>query len=270
MQGGDSSVKARNANKKRHGRSLDGAKVHGYDGCGMTKSLVFAALVALVAGCSSDTATVLDNKQFMAETSGVTATDATTNETDNAGETNQVDAATAKPRVIAPGMVISIMVDEDRSLNRQVLVPNGGAIDYAPLGRLVVEGLSTDELAANIKAALEKDYFQTATVHCAIETGTTTASGSCVIYVIGNVGRPGPLLLPPNESFTVTKAIIAAGNIAQFGNGAAVQLIRYGPNGRKYKTLVDVDRIMKRGEFEKDVPLQCGDWIIVPEKLINF
>lgn len=49
-----------------------------------------------------------------------------------------------------------------------------------------------------------------------------------------------------------------------------MQLIRYGANGMKYKTSINVDRIMKRGEFEKDVPLQCGDWIIVPEKIVNF
>ncbi len=48
---------------------------------------------------------------------------------------------------------------------------------------------------------------------------------------------------------------------------AKVQLIRYNEAGKKYVTYVDVDRIMKRGEFEKDIQVQNGDWIIVPEKL---
>ena len=90
------------------------------------------------------------------------------------------------------------------------------------------------------------------------------------VPVIGNVNRPGPLLLPKDERFTVTKAIIAAGNFATFANGGKVQLIRYNEAGKKYITYVDVDRIMKRGEFEKDISVQNGDWIIVPEKLINF
>ena len=88
--------------------------------------------------------------------------------------------------------------------------------------------------------------------------------------MLGAVNRPGPLLLPKDERFTVTKAIIAAGGLSMFGNGAKVQLIRYDEAGKKYKTFINVDRIMKRGEFEKDVPLQNGDWIIVAEKLVNF
>jgi protein involved in polysaccharide export with SLBB domain len=88
--------------------------------------------------------------------------------------------------------------------------------------------------------------------------------------VLGSVNRPGPLLLPADEHFTVTKAIIAAGNLSTFGNGGAVKLIRYGESGKKYETMVNVTRIMKRGEFEKDIRVRNGDWIIVPEKLVNF
>ena len=77
---------------------------------------------------------------------------------------------------------------------------------------------------------------------------------------------------PPSTAGNVATAvaIIAAGNFATFANGGKVQLIRYNEAGKKYVTYVDVDRIMKRGEFEKDVQVQNGDWIIVPEKLINF
>lgn len=175
--------------------------MHGYDERRMTRYLVLLGLVVFTWGCASDSATTLDNVKFMEATAGVSP---------ETSGTNDVASTTSKPRIIAPGMVISIMVNKDRSLNRQMLVPNGGAIDYPPLGRLVAEGLTPDEVAANIEVALECDYFQTATVHCTIETGAS-AGGSCVVYVIGNVGRPGPLLLPPNEPFTVTKAIIAAG-----------------------------------------------------------
>lgn len=228
----------------------------------MAKPFRFLLVLAVVAlGCASDSAKLLAPAEFMKVTGAVGAQTLGTNETAE---------AELKPRLITPGMVISIMVDQDQSLNRQVVVPPSGAIEYPPLGRVVVEGLTTEEVAQGIKQVLERDYFQTATVQCAIETAAATGGGGAVVYIIGNIGRPGPLLLPPNEQFTVTKAIIAAGGIGQFGNGAAVQLIRYGPDGKKYKTTVNVDRIMKYGEFEKDVPLQNGDWIIVAEKWINF
>jgi polysaccharide biosynthesis/export protein len=224
----------------------------------------FSALWLLLAGCQSNQSVqVLSPEKFAAVTSG--GAYSTT-------DTNATTGTNAKPRVIVPGITISVAVDEDRSLNRTYLVPVSGAIDYPPLGRMVVEGLTTDEVAQKIKQGLEKDYFQKATVIVAFESALATGGGAAggVVYVIGNVNRPGPLLLPKDERFTVAKAIIAAGNFATFANGAKVQLIRYDKAGKKYVTYIDVDRIMKRGEFEKDVQIQDGDWIIVPEKLINF
>ena len=220
-----------------------------------------AAFCFLFAGCQSNQSVqVLSPEKFVTATGG---------EAYNSTETNATAATNAKPRVIVPGVTISVTVDEDRSLNRAYLIPVGGAIDYPPLGRMVVEGLTPDEVAQKIRESLEKDYFQKATVTVAVEAVPIGGSGG-VIYVIGNVNRPGPLLLPKDEKFTVTKAIIAAGNFATFANGGKVQLIRYNEAGKKYVTYIDVDRIMKRGEFEKDIQVQNGDWIIVPEKLINF
>jgi len=181
--------------------------------------------------------------------------------------TNAAAQAGGKPRLIAPGMVISITVEEDRSLSRQFVVPNSGAIEYPPLGRIEVASLTTDEVAQQLKEKLEKDYFNKATVQVNIEA---TASGGGVIYVLGQVNRPGPMMLPADEHFTVTKAIIAAGNLSTFGNGSNVKLIRYGEGGKKFETTVNVTRIMKRGDFNRDIRVRNGDWIIVSEKLVNF
>ncbi|HVM60593.1 MAG TPA: polysaccharide biosynthesis/export family protein [Verrucomicrobiae bacterium] len=225
----------------------------------------FGALgLFLVAGCQSN-----QNAQVLSPEKFVTATSATAYSTT---DTNATAGTNAKPRVIAPGVSISVTVDEDHSLDHTYVVPISGTIDFVPLGRIQAEGLTADEVAQKIKQGLEKDYFQKATVIVTIESPLAAAGNGTggVIYVIGNVNRPGPLLLPKDERFTVTKAIIAAGNFATFANGGKVQLIRYDKTGKKFVTYIDVDRIMKRGEFEKDLQVQDGDWIIVPEKLINF
>jgi len=225
----------------------------------------FVALwLLLAAGCqSTQNVQVLSPEKFAAATSGATYSTIGTNAT---------TGTNAKPRVIVPGVSISVTVDQDHSLDHVYVVPISGAIDFVPLGRIQTEGLTADEVAQKIKEGLEKDYFQKATVTVALESALATGGGGAggVIYVIGNVNRPGPLLLPKDERFTVTKAIIAAGNFATFANGGKVQLIRYDKTGKKYLTYIDVDRIMKRGEFETDIQVQDGDWIIVPEKLINF
>jgi len=46
-----------------------------------------------------------------------------------------------------------------------------------------------------------------------------------------------------------------------------VRIIRYcGGAERKYETHVNVERIMKNGEFEDDLPVRANDWVIVPQK----
>ena len=173
---------------------------------------------------------------------------------------NAAVATAAKPRVIAPGMVISITVDEDRTLNRAYTVPASGVVNYSPLGRLLVEGRTPKEVAGQIKKSLEKDYFPRATVTVTIELAP--GGGAGVIYVIGNVNRPGPVVLPKAQQFTITRAIDAAGDLSTAANGAKVQLVRYDAAGKKQVTYVNVERILKGGE--SDIPVQNGDWIVVP------
>jgi len=205
---------------------------------------------------------VLSPEKFSAMTSGTTY---------SAAGANATAGTDAKPRVFVPGVSVRVTVDEDHSLDRVSVVPNSGVIDFVPLGHVLVEGLTAGEAAQKIKEGLENGYFPKATVTVVVESALAANGGDGgVIYVIGTVNRPGPLLLPKGERFTVTQAIIAAGNFANFANGGKVQLIRYDKSGKKYLTHIDVDRIMRRGEFEKDIPVQDGDWIVVPEKLINF
>jgi polysaccharide export outer membrane protein len=229
--------------------------------------LILSVSGTLTIGCKSpDQAKVLSNEGFMKQFSASVAADTT------------ITNAPAGPKLIAPGMVLTISVVEDASLNRQYPVPPSGVIDVPAAGRMKVIGLTVEELAEKIKQPLERDFFQKATVTVSLDAVPIAPTGSAsdagvsggVVYLLGNIGRPGPLLLPGNEVFTLTKAIVAAGGLTTFGNGGKVRIVRYDSNGKKYETRVNVDNIMKQGLFEKDVPLQNGDWIIVPEKWINF
>ena len=190
------------------------------------------------------------------------------------------DATNVQQNVISIGMQISVTVGEDSSLNRTYPIPPNCTLDIAAVGRIKVCGLTTDELTGKIKTVLERDYFTHATVTVAIETqtsvnnmapapgGNPAAPGS--IYMLGEIGRPGPMQLPPTEEFTLTKAVIAAGGFTTFARGDHVRVIRYCGTGRKYDTFVNVARIMKLGEFEDDLPLRPNDWVLVPQKVISF
>jgi protein involved in polysaccharide export with SLBB domain len=229
----------------------------------MLKTAVMACLLVAAMGCSSGNVTYLTPAKFVKRFALQTPSETGTNATD----------LNLKTRLIAPGMLIHVSVDQDHSLDKDYTVPANGTVEFQAAGRMNCLGLTTDELAQKIRAILERDYFQTATVEVSIEAmpgSSSNGGGGGVVYVIGNVNRPGPLLLPKDEAFTVTKVIIAAGNFAAFANGSKVRLIRYDENGHKYECAVDVAGIMKAGDFDKDVPVQNGDWIIVPEKMFSF
>lgn len=224
----------------------------------MHKSWICLLVVAAM-GCGTPKGNVLTPKEFLKHFAGVTP----------ASTTN--DVAAAKPKIIAPGMQLTITVAQDPGLNRQLVVPPSGVIDFPGAGRIAVAGLTVEEVAEKVRTPLERDFFKKAEVAVTIETVPAAAPGAVgIVYVLGNVNRPGPLQLPVNEVFTVMKVILGAGGFAQFANGAKVKLIRYDATGKKFETTVNVERIMKTGAFEDDLPVQNGDYILVGEKWISF
>jgi protein involved in polysaccharide export with SLBB domain len=243
----------------------------------MWRACLCGIVVLALVGCSSTTTDegfvfFKDPQEFDRITRGLTPVEETgaapaTNEVAlTEAETESVGTA-ARPQVITVGAKLTIYVEEDASLDRQIVVGADGVIEFPPLGRMPVEGLTTDELQQRIKKDLERDYFQTATVTVSMEK---TSAGGGVIYILGSIGHQGPMAIPPGEDFTVTKVMLAAGAGGPFSDLSKVEIIRYGADGKKYKTRINVQRVIDRGEFEKDIPVVHGDWLKVPEKIFNF
>ena len=86
------------------------------------------------------------------------------------------------------------------------------------------------------------------------------------VWMLGQVGRIGPMDLPLGGETTISQALLTAG-WGQFPKKGAVELRRRGADGKRQTLTVDVGRILDTGEFELDVPLQNGDQIYVPEAL---
>jgi polysaccharide export outer membrane protein len=86
------------------------------------------------------------------------------------------------------------------------------------------------------------------------------------IYVDGSVGRTGAVVIPPEETLTLKKALASAGGILRGGNRSAVVLRRKQPDGSRVTIEVDVRRI-DLGEAP-DVILEDDDHIFVRESRI--
>jgi len=160
---------------------------------------------------------------------------------------------------------VSFRVVEDRDNDSQRLrVNDNGELEVPYVGLVPAQGRTCKELAYNIKSLLEREYYYHATVILAVDRISEKSRGR--IYVYGSVRSQGPQEIPPDESYTVSKAVIRAGGFGDFANKRKVKVTR--KNGQDYT--VDLKRVIEEGHTDEDLALQPDDQIYVPQRLINM
>jgi polysaccharide export outer membrane protein len=164
---------------------------------------------------------------------------------------------------------VSFRIVEDRRDPIGLIVTESGEMEVPLIGRVVAVNKTCKELAREIKPLLEKEYFYQATVIVGLDSIGTKARGK--VYLTGQVRTQGGMDIMPDEVLTVSKAILRAGGLADFANKRKVRLIRKKPGeNATTTTIVDIAEILDKGKIDKDIVLEPGDLIVVPERLINF
>jgi polysaccharide biosynthesis/export protein len=170
-------------------------------------------------------------------------------------------------RPLKIGDHLSMRVVEDRKPPVGLIVTDSGEVEVPLIGRIPAKGKTCKQLAYAIKGPLEQEYYYKATVIIGLNAGSLKSPGR--VYVSGQVRNQGPLEIPPDETFTVSKAIMRAGGFADFANKRRVKLVR--KKGTETETtIVDLNLVIKKGQIDKDPVVEPDDTIIVPERLINF
>jgi protein involved in polysaccharide export with SLBB domain len=178
--------------------------------------------------------------------------------------TNSMDVLDDKKK-LGRNDYVSFRVVEDRDNDSQRLrVNDSGDLEVPYIGLVPAEGKTCKELAYRIKGALEREYYYHATVSVAVDRVSEKSRGR--IYIYGSVKAQGPEELPPNESFTVSKAVIRAGGFGDFANKRKVKVTR--KDGHDFT--VDLKRVIEEGHTEEDLVLEPDDQVYVPQRLINM
>ncbi len=160
---------------------------------------------------------------------------------------------------------VSFRVVEDRDgQSQQLRVNDNGELEVPYIGLVQAEGRTCRELAYNIKNALEKEYYYHATVILAVDRVSEKSRGK--VYVYGAVKSQGPQEIPPDETYTVSKAVIRAGGFGDFADKRKVKVTR--KDGKDF--VVDLKKVIEQGHTEDDVVLRPDDQIYVPQRLVNF
>ncbi len=170
------------------------------------------------------------------------------------------------------GDKVAFQILEDRDLPKSLVVADSGELDLPYIGRVMAAEKSCKQLAAEIKASLEQEYYYRATVVIALDVANKYLGR---VYVWGQVRNQGPIDIAVNENITAGRAILRAGGFGDFANKKKVRLVRGGGAGGanaggKQTFELNMVEILEEGKTEKDLPLLPDDFIIVPSRLINF
>jgi protein involved in polysaccharide export with SLBB domain len=171
------------------------------------------------------------------------------------------------PLTIGDQLSFRILEDEDDP--KLLVVTDSGDIQVPYIGRYPAAGKTCKDLALALKAELEKEYYKQATVIIAVDSKPKSRGK---IYLVGAIRNPGPQDIGSDEVLTVSKAILRAGSFTDTADQKNVKVTRSteaGP-GHEKTMVVNVSRIFEKGKNEDDLPLQPGDLIFVPERMIRF
>jgi polysaccharide biosynthesis/export protein len=185
-----------------------------------------------------------------------------------AGTTNSMDALDDKHR-LAIGDRLSFRIVEDEEDPKQLFVTDSGDLEVPYIGRFPAVETTCKQLARQLKAELEKEYYYQATVIIAVDVMTKSRGK---VYLVGPVRAPGPQEIPSDEILTLSKAILRAGGFGDYADKHKVRVTRKGAGagGQDRTFTIDVAEILEKGKIETDLPLETGDLIYVPERLIRF
>lgn len=225
---------------------------------------ISALTLLAVASCATSPLVCAQDSSPMPTIPRASAVDTPPPASDTVMRTNSMSVLDDKKR-LGSNDFVSFRVVEDRDDESQHLrVNDNGELEVPYIGLVPAEGRTCRELAYTIKNALEKEYYYHATVILAIDRVSEKSRGK--VYVYGSVKGQGPQEIPPDEIYTVSKAVIRAGGFGDFADKRKVRLTR--KNGQD--VIVDLKRIIEQGHTEEDVVLQPDDQIYVPQRLINM
>jgi polysaccharide biosynthesis/export protein len=156
--------------------------------------------------------------------------------------------------VIGASDVVTVSVLKEPTLSSSLLVRPDGMISMPLLGDIKAAGKTPLQLADEITAKLKK-YIQDPNV-----TIVLSQMNSKKVYLIGEVGRTGPVEMTPG--MTLLQAIATAGGLTPYANAKKIYILRT-EGGKQLKIPVQYKQAL-RGNGALNLTLTPGDTIVVP------
>jgi polysaccharide export outer membrane protein len=162
--------------------------------------------------------------------------------------------ATPVDYVIGVADVLKVVFAPGPEMSHDALVRPDGKISLPLIGDVQAANLTPVQLASEVTKA-GRQYVLDARA-----TVIVTAINSRRIYVVGEVGKPGPVQLA--SDITVLQAIGEAGGFVEGANKGDVTIVRR-ENNRERRYKFNYNEVVRGKNIEQNIKLLPGDTILV-------
>ena len=163
--------------------------------------------------------------------------------------------APASPVVVGDILQVTIFAGGEKQEDFTATVVATGAITCPLLGETKVAGLTTDEIAKQLRAMLARDFFVDPQVLISVKQ----YGGQ--VYVTGEVKQPGAYGV--RDGLTVLHACLLAGGFSDFASLRQVKLTRV-VDGQTRTAVIDVVKV-RQGK-QPDPLMASGDRLEIPRR----
>ena len=158
--------------------------------------------------------------------------------------------------VLGPGDSLRITVFQNPDLATETRISDRGSIVFPLIGEVKLSGLTVAEAGTRIAEHLKRgNFIINPQVTCAV-----LQVRSRVVYVLGEVVRPGTYPLEENGTRLTDILTLAGGVSATGGNTVTVVLTR---GGKTEKREIDVPAMFRSGNLSENIEVENGDTLYV-------
>ncbi len=167
---------------------------------------------------------------------------------------------TPAPYRVQTNDVLEFLFFKNTELNQTQTVGPDGMISLQLIGSIRVVDRTIDDITNEVTRLYAKEL-----VHPQVTVAIKEYAG-LKVYVGGEVYQPGIQVY--RGGLTALQALVAAGGFKSSARLNNVILIRKGPNGDPIGSVIDMRRVLKNAELQRDVALAPADIVFVPRSAV--
>jgi polysaccharide biosynthesis/export protein len=164
--------------------------------------------------------------------------------------------------VMGPDDLLNIRVFGAPELSGEVRMSSGGDLSLPLLGPVPAAGLTARELEVDVENRLRDSYMWDPRV--SVQVLEARSHAVSVIYVVGDVRRPGGFPLNRGEPVSVLQAVALAEGLQPTAAKDRARIIRHASGNSRDRQEVAVDLNELLDGRAVDPPLRPGDVLFVP------